>query len=106
MRPTNRGALMFEIARHMTEMADEIALAECLDNGKTLAGGKKLLHGKFGRGVKVALCACAVRTDQFGRKPMQMGLVTRRDLQNRRINGDKAKILEIATQFRDDPVSR
>lgn len=39
MRPTNRGALMFEIARHMTEMADEIALAECLDNGKTLAGG-------------------------------------------------------------------
>jgi aldehyde dehydrogenase (NAD+)/betaine-aldehyde dehydrogenase len=40
MRPTNRGALMFEIARHMTEMADEIALAECLDNGKTLAGGK------------------------------------------------------------------
>ncbi|MBE7636859.1 aldehyde dehydrogenase family protein [Sneathiella sp. P13V-1] len=40
MRPTNRGALMFEIARHMTEMADEIALAECLDNGKSLNGGK------------------------------------------------------------------
>lgn len=40
MRPVNRGALMFEIARHMTDMADEIALAECLDNGKTLAGGK------------------------------------------------------------------
>ncbi|MDF2366908.1 aldehyde dehydrogenase family protein [Sneathiella sp.] len=40
MRPTNRGALMFEIARHMTDMADEIALAECLDNGKTLTGGK------------------------------------------------------------------
>lgn len=40
MRPTNRGALMFEIARHLTEMADEIALTECLDNGKTLTGGK------------------------------------------------------------------
>jgi len=40
MRPTNRGALMFEIARHLLDMADEIALAECLDNGKTLAGGK------------------------------------------------------------------
>jgi len=40
MRPTNRGVLMFEIARHLTEMADEIALAECLDNGKTLTGGK------------------------------------------------------------------
>lgn len=40
MRPVNRGALLFEIARHLTEMADEIALAECLDNGKTLAGGK------------------------------------------------------------------
>ncbi len=40
MRPTNRGALMFEIARHLMDMADEIAIAECLDNGKTLAGGK------------------------------------------------------------------
>ncbi|MFB9355275.1 aldehyde dehydrogenase family protein [Sneathiella chinensis] len=40
MRPTNRGILMFEIARHLTEMADEIALAECLDNGKTLTGGR------------------------------------------------------------------
>jgi len=40
MRPSNRGVLMFDIARHLTEMADEIALAECLDNGKTLAGGK------------------------------------------------------------------
>ncbi len=40
MRPTNRGVLMFEIARHMTEMADEIAYAECLDNGKSLTGGK------------------------------------------------------------------
>lgn len=40
MRPVNRGALMFEIAHHMTAMADEIALAECLDNGKTLTGGK------------------------------------------------------------------
>jgi aldehyde dehydrogenase (NAD+) len=40
MRPSARGQLMLEIARHFTEMADEIALAECLDNGKTLAGGK------------------------------------------------------------------
>ncbi|MEH6527580.1 MAG: aldehyde dehydrogenase family protein [Sneathiella sp.] len=40
MRPTNRGLLMFEIARHLTEMADDIALTECLDNGKTVAGGK------------------------------------------------------------------
>jgi len=40
MRPTNRGALMFEIARHLIELSDEIALAECLDNGKTLQGGK------------------------------------------------------------------
>jgi aldehyde dehydrogenase (NAD+) len=40
MRPSARGALMMEISRHFTEMADEIALAECLDNGKTLAGGK------------------------------------------------------------------
>jgi aldehyde dehydrogenase (NAD+) len=40
MRPSARGQLMQEISRHFTEMADEIALAECLDNGKSLAGGK------------------------------------------------------------------
>ena len=40
MRPSARGQLMQDISRHFTEMADEIALAECLDNGKSLAGGK------------------------------------------------------------------
>jgi aldehyde dehydrogenase (NAD+)/betaine-aldehyde dehydrogenase len=40
MRPAARGQLMFEIARQLTKMADEIALAECLDNGKSLAGGR------------------------------------------------------------------
>ena len=40
MRPSARGQMMLDIARNLTEMADEIALAECLDNGKTLAGGK------------------------------------------------------------------
>jgi len=40
MRPSARGQLMFEIARHLTEMADDIGLVECLDNGKTLAGGR------------------------------------------------------------------
>jgi len=40
MRPMARGRLLLEIARHIEAMADEIALAECLDNGKTLAGGR------------------------------------------------------------------
>ena len=40
MRPSARGQLMFEVARCLTEMADEIALAECLDNGKSLSGGR------------------------------------------------------------------
>jgi len=40
MRPTERGQLMFEIARQIEAMADDIALVECLDNGKTLAGGR------------------------------------------------------------------
>ncbi|MDP6346380.1 MAG: aldehyde dehydrogenase family protein, partial [Alphaproteobacteria bacterium] len=39
LRPAERGQLMFEIAEKVAGMADEIALAECLDNGKTLAGG-------------------------------------------------------------------
>ncbi len=40
MRPMARGAMVMEIGRHMVELAEEIALVECLDNGKTLAGGK------------------------------------------------------------------
>jgi len=40
MRPSARGQLMFDVARCLTEMADEIALAECLDNGKSLSGGR------------------------------------------------------------------
>lgn len=40
MRPSARGQLMFDIARVFEDMAEEIALAECLDNGKTLTGGR------------------------------------------------------------------
>lgn len=40
LRPHERGELMFEIARRLDEMADEIALVECHDNGKTLAAGR------------------------------------------------------------------
>ncbi|MBM3570315.1 MAG: aldehyde dehydrogenase family protein [Alphaproteobacteria bacterium] len=40
MRPAARGQLLFEIAAQLKAMADDIALVECLDNGKTLAGGR------------------------------------------------------------------
>jgi len=40
MRPMARGRLLLEIGRQMEALADEIALVECLDNGKTRAGGK------------------------------------------------------------------
>ena len=40
MRPMARGRLLLEIARHLEAMADEIALVECLDNGKTLSAGR------------------------------------------------------------------
>ncbi|NIR60580.1 MAG: aldehyde dehydrogenase family protein, partial [Gammaproteobacteria bacterium] len=40
MRPSARGRLMLDIARHLEAMADDIARTECLDNGKTLAGGR------------------------------------------------------------------
>jgi len=40
MRPATRAQLMFEIAAEFKKLADEIAAAECLDNGKTLAGGR------------------------------------------------------------------
>lgn len=40
MRPYLRGELMMEIARQLVPLADEIALLECHDNGKTLAAGR------------------------------------------------------------------
>lgn len=40
MPPAERGQLMFEVARHLGEMTEEIAELECLDNGKTLANGR------------------------------------------------------------------
>lgn len=40
MRPCDRGELMFEVARQLVAMTDEIAELECLDNGKTLANGR------------------------------------------------------------------
>lgn len=41
LSPAERGALMFRLARELEAMAEEIALLECLDNGKTLANGRK-----------------------------------------------------------------
>jgi aldehyde dehydrogenase (NAD+)/betaine-aldehyde dehydrogenase len=40
MRPSERGQMMFEVARHLQAMTEEIALLECLDNGKTIANGR------------------------------------------------------------------
>lgn len=39
MSPAARGELMFEVAHQLEMLADEIALVEMLDNGKTLANG-------------------------------------------------------------------
>src|SRR5690606_32629592 len=41
MTPAARGELMFEIARQLESLADEIALVEMRDNGKTLQNGYK-----------------------------------------------------------------
>lgn len=40
MSPAQRGRLMFDIARELKAMTEEIAEVECLDNGKTLANGR------------------------------------------------------------------
>lgn len=40
LRPHKRGDLMLEVARHLGTLAEEIALLECHDNGKTLAAGR------------------------------------------------------------------
>ncbi len=40
MAPHERGALLFRIADALEKAADEIALVECHDNGKTLANGR------------------------------------------------------------------
>ena len=40
LRPHRRGDLMLEVARHLGDLAGEIALVECRDSGKTLAAGR------------------------------------------------------------------
>lgn len=40
LSPAERGRLMFDIARELRAMTEEIAELECLDNGKTLANGR------------------------------------------------------------------
>ena len=40
MAPYERGALLFRIADELDKAADEIAVVECLDNGKTLEKGR------------------------------------------------------------------
>jgi aldehyde dehydrogenase (NAD+)/betaine-aldehyde dehydrogenase len=42
MRPSERGELMFAIARQLETLREEIAITECLDNGRTVAAG----HGE------------------------------------------------------------
>lgn len=36
MRPADRGALMLEVAGHLKDMAEEIAVVDCLENGKPI----------------------------------------------------------------------
>lgn len=40
LTPAERGRLMFDIARELRAMTEDIAELECLDNGKTLANGR------------------------------------------------------------------
>ena len=40
MRPMKRGEIMFEISRILKEMADDIALVDSLDSGRSLTDGK------------------------------------------------------------------
>ena len=46
LRPHRRGDLMLEVARQLGRLADEIALVECHDNGKTLAAGPRRRPGQ------------------------------------------------------------
>lgn len=36
MRPSERAGLMFEVARHFRELAEEVALVDCLESGKPI----------------------------------------------------------------------
>ncbi len=40
LRPHLRGDLLLDVSRHLGALADEIAVVECRDNGKTLAAGR------------------------------------------------------------------
>jgi aldehyde dehydrogenase (NAD+)/betaine-aldehyde dehydrogenase len=40
MRPSERGAMLLEVARHFRDLTEEVALVECLENGKPLASAR------------------------------------------------------------------
>ena len=40
MKPVDRSALMFRIAHELEKLAEDVALAECLDNGKRISDAR------------------------------------------------------------------
>ena len=88
--------------------APRLAIAEDPGEGEDarLAGGEQFLHGEFRRGVEIPLEPSAAGRDQLGREGMQMGLVSGRDLQRRRLDLDEASGVEPAAERRHDPVPR
>src|SRR5262249_17826420 len=55
-----------------------------------LAGSQKLLAGEFGRGPQIPRHTAAVGPGELGPRRMQMGLITRRNLQNPGLDLDKS----------------
>ena len=71
-----------------------------------LARRQELLAGKFWRGAQIEPARSAVRGHERRRESMQMGLITRRDLQRPGLDLDEVLRGKVAPQGRNDTVAR
>ena len=103
-RERRAGPIPFEHGELRRVQRRPLAIAEnvCESKDLRLARGDELLHREFGRCVKPCFAGRAVRADEAGAEPVQVGLVAGRGLQGGGIDLDEVLGLEPAAGNRGD----
>src|SRR5262245_6773587 len=102
------GAIPFEHREGGMMQRAALAIAEHRREGKNplLAGRQQLLAREFGGGGEIKGVPGPVRIDQGGAEGVQVGLVTRRNLQNAGVDFQEALIAEPAAERGHDASAR
>lgn len=102
------GPVPFQHGEFGTVQRTPFAVAPDMGEGRypRLTGRQQFLHRKFGRGVQVIGSARAVHADGFGRKGVQMRLVSGRNLHGDRVDLDEVPFSEPRTQLGEDTAAR